>query len=217
LPKALCVGGSVRFQKEIVVTDKTTNPDIALVPCNARPKGQNGALCPACDRFIGPLDTCPYCDLPVPRTFSLRFLRFASLALAVVGMAALYLLARQDLRPLVKISEVTPLMNSASVRVAGLVATTPQISVAGNAYVSFPVTDGSNSLTVVAYDRCARGLMGATNCPRRGDIVEVSGTVSITRPGVRRIIMEAPEQLKMLTRAPARPGKDGSDGRSDDP
>lgn len=183
----------------------------------AKITNQSGALCPACDRFIGPLDTCPYCDLPVPRTFSLRFLRFASLALAVIGMAALYLLARQDLRPLVKISEVTPLMNSASVRVAGRVAMTPQTNVAGSAYVSFPLTDGSNRLTVVAYDRCARGLIVATNIPRRGDMVEVSGTVSINRPGAKRIIMEAPEQLKMLMQAPARQGKDGAGGRSDDP
>ena len=201
------------------MTDKITDPDIAGVvadSCNKR-ADQDGAFCPACDRFIGPLNTCPYCDLPVPRAFSLRFLRIASLVLAVIGMAALYLLARQDLRPLVKISEVTPLMNSASVRIAGLVATTPQINVTGNAYVSFRLADGSNTLVVVAYDRCARGLVGATNCPRRGDMVEVSGTVSITRPGAMRIIMEAPEQLKMLTQAPVRRGKDGSDGRSDDP
>lgn len=176
---------------------------------------QSRALCPACERFVGPLDTCPYCDLSMPGTFSLRFLRFASLALAIIGMAALYMMAREGQRPVVAVGAVTPQMNSASVRVAGRVASTPQSGMGGSSYFSFPITDGSNRLTVVAYDRCARELICSTNLPGRGDVVEVCGTVSINRPGTKRIIMEAPEQLKTLNRGSSRQAGDGDGAKSD--
>lgn len=155
------------------------------------------ALCPACDRFIGPLDTCPYCDSPSPKPFSLRFLRFASLALAVIGMALLYLAARRGGVVTIGIGMVTPAMNSAYVRVTGTVAATPKTGLAESAYVSFPISDGSNRLMVVAFNACARGLIDTTNVPQRGARVDVAGTVSISRPGERRLIMDSPEQLKV--------------------
>ena len=163
-----------------------------------------GALCPACERFIGPLDTCPYCDSPSPKPFSLRFLRFASLALAVIGMAALYLMARQNQTTIVAIGAVTPVMNSAYVRVSGMVVATPKARLAGTAYISFPISDGSNRLTVLAFNRCASALIAATNVPQKGAVVEVAGIVSINRPGEKQIVIETPEQLKVIKPAPRR-------------
>lgn len=163
-----------------------------------------GALCPACERFIGPLDTCPYCDAPSPKPFSLRFLRIASIVLAVIGMALLYVTARQGRLPAVDISAVTPAMNSAYVRVSGFVVASPRTGRDGTGYVTIPVSDGSNRLTVVAYGRCACALIDATNVPQRGVKVEVAGVVSITRPGEKRIILESPDQLTVLACAPGR-------------
>lgn len=160
------------------------------------------ALCPACERFIGPLDTCPYCDSPSPKPFSLRVLRMASLAMAVIGTGLLYLAARQGEIPVVEVGAVTPVMNSAYIRVGGRVAAAPRSGLAGTVYVSFPLSDGSNRLTVVAFNRCAQRLICATNVPQRGAVVEVAGVVSISRPGERRIIMESPDQLKVIRTAP---------------
>ena len=180
----------------------------------AQRKANHDAFCPTCERFIGPLGTCPYCDSPAPKPFSIRFLRFASLALAVIGTGLLYLAARQGRTPVVEIAAVTPVMNSAYIRITGVVAAIPKTGLAGNPYVSFPISDGSNRLTVLAFSRCARELIGSTNVPQRGATVEVAGTVNISRPGERRLIVESSGQLQVVRPAPGRKGakhKGGSD------
>ena len=162
----------------------------------------NNALCPACGRFIGPLDECPYCDAPANKPFSLRFLRYAALTLAVIGMAALYLAARAGRTPAVEITGITPALNSAVVRVTGTVAALPRTNHTGRAYVGFPITDGSNRLFIAAYGSCAAGIIAAGSVPRRGDRVEATGSVSIRSPGERRLLVECPEAVRIV--APAR-------------
>ncbi|MEI6969940.1 MAG: hypothetical protein WCL44_00350 [bacterium] len=186
-------------------------------------KANRDALCPACGRFIGPQDTCPYCDCPSPKPLSLKVLRLASLALAVLGMALLYLAAWQGRVPAIAVGDVTPAMNSAYIRVGGCVAAKPKTGTATTPYVSFPITDGSNRLKVVAFNRCAIGLIASTNVPGRGAIVEVAGVLSVSGPDERQIVIESPAQLKVIARGPppcGRPGRTirpagGEEGQDD--
>jgi len=158
----------------------------------------DGARCPACRRFIGPLDTCPYCDSPANKAFSLRFLRYAALALAIIGMAILYLMARSGRTPAIDLGAITPALNSATVRVEGIVAAAPRIGQSGDTYVSFPISNGSNRLMVAAYDPCAHVLVERNLLPHKGDQVDISGTISLRSPGANRIIIETPQQLKVI-------------------
>jgi len=161
----------------------------------------DGARCPACRRFIGPLDTCPYCDSPANKAFSLRFLRYAALVLAVAGMVLLFFMARSSRIPEIELGAVTPALNSATVRVEGNVAAEPRTGQADDTYISFSISDGSGRLTVAAYDPCAHILVERDLLPHKGDRVEVTGTVSIRSPGANRIVIETPKQLKVVKQA----------------
>ena len=82
--------------------------------------------CPACGRFIGPLDTCPFCDCPAERQASLRWLRALAVAVALGGLALLGLAAAAREPDPVAIAAISPSMQLARIRVDGTIAAPPR-------------------------------------------------------------------------------------------
>ena len=153
--------------------------------------------CPGCERFIGPADVCPYCGADAAPRPGFRFLRYASLLLAVLGLAFLYLsTTRRDI-PLVRIADITPLMNYASVRVAGALVEKPYVKredgVVG--YIAFTIDDGSGRLRVTADGRVARTLAGRRTLPGAGSQVGAAGSLSVPAEGMARLRLQAADQF----------------------
>ena len=115
----------------------------------------------------------------------LRHLRLAALLLSFGGLAWLYVLAARSDLPLVRVSEITPMMNFAAVRLQGTVDSRPYRSQRGGQldYVSFSLRDETGSLRVTAGGEVARELAAANGIPRRGDSVSVSGSLSVVAGG----------------------------------
>ena len=164
-----------------------------------------------CERFIGPLDTCPYCDTPGCSPVTVRALRWSAVALAAAGLVLLYAMSRHREPPLVAVRTLTPAMNSAYVRVAGRVVQAPRLGDASGPveYLSIRLDDGSGTaeasgvILLTAYDEAARALVQRGAVPRRDDLVEAEGTLSIRRASPRRLLIDGPDQLRIRSGPPA--------------
>jgi len=177
-----------------------------------RSQSNRGGRCPMCERFIGPVDTCPFCDAPACRPLSLRVLRYAALALALIGLGLLYLMAVRGEPPVIRTADIKPAMNSAFVRVVGTVPANARVTVKyGKAdYVSFRIDDGSGTINAGAAGSCAVKLVEQWLVPVAGDRVDVTGEVNIRQGKTGRIIIDAPGHLVILARSAA--GTNGTAG-----
>lgn len=173
-----------------------------MTPRDARrPDGQPADVdCGCCGRFIGPELTCPYCGADAERRAPVRLLRLLAVVLAVGGLAALIVQARQTSVPIVQVSALRPGMTLASVRVAGAAVTAPRVASdhGQTDYVSFDLDDGTGRITVAASRHVARALTAAAGTlPRRGDQVEAQGRLSLTPDRRPRLYLDDARGLRV--------------------
>lgn len=173
-----------------------------VVSRTAQQAGVTGrqAVCPSCERFIGPADHCPYCGADAAGTWSLRLLRYGALTLAVGGVVFLVLAARGRTAPMVQASDVTPLMNFAYVRVQGTVVRDAYLGRNDGRvdYLSFALDDGSARIRVKAYGDTARDLHEQGMAPGKGDRVEATGNLSVSWSRDPALRLQAVEQLRPI-------------------
>jgi hypothetical protein len=163
-------------------------------------------LCPACERFIGPADVCPYCQAESAKSNVLRILRAGSLILGLLGLGLLFLMAANREMPVTKLDRITPLMNFAYVRIRGRVSGNAYVSRTKGVpdYLSFSVHDGSGQLRVRAYREVARELAEQDRIPRRGARVDVAGSLSVPADGRTNLRLQAAKHLKIVERGKGR-------------
>lgn len=154
-------------------------------------------MCSSCGRFVGALTRCPYCGARVTKRLSVMAFRYAALLLATVGLGLLYLMARTQQIPLIRVADIKPTMNFAYVRIAGVVSGDARMFKEGGKIRSmrFMVDDGSGEISVTAYRTQAQALSDAGKLPRLGDKVEVAGSLSITADGDPVMRLQVAEQL----------------------
>ncbi len=155
------------------------------------------AVCPSCNRYIGPARRCPYCHSDAPQPLMLRVLRIGSVVLAVAGLVLLYLAVTHRELPVQQIGEITPLMNYAYVR---LVGTVPRDCYVGDDdgvvdYVSFMVKDATGSIRVKAQGDVARKLAESERLPKRGMSIDVSGSLNVAQGKKPEMRLQASRQL----------------------
>lgn len=174
------------------VDDRKMNPD---------------AFCPSCERFIGPVDVCPYCDCDSARKPVFKFMIHGSVLLAILGLFFLHLMAVHSEVPVIRISEITPMMNFGLVRIKGVVEKDAFIrKKKGQAdSVSFPVNDGTGQLRVVAYDQVARKLVNADLVPKGKASVELTGSLNVSADGNSRLVLRSVDELRVMGNV--KPGK----------
>jgi len=150
-----------------------------------------GAFCPSCERFIGPADTCPYCDADSAKRPVLRVLRYSALLLGMTGLAFLYLAVTHKELPVIRVGNITPMMNFAYVRVKGTVEKDAYIAKEKGEVqcLSFSLDDGSGQLRVAAYGNVARCLVEKDMVPKGGTLVYVAGSLNVSANGRVKLIM----------------------------
>jgi hypothetical protein len=151
--------------------------------------GGETACCPACDRFIGPVNVCPYCSAEVSQVRPvLRALRRSAIVLAAAGMFFLHAVATRTQPEPAAVGNVVPAMNFALVCVTGTAERRGYVG-RNNDYVSFRIADGTGSLRVTAYGRVARDIIEEGLVPAKGDRLEVVGNLNISAGSDARIIL----------------------------
>jgi hypothetical protein len=155
------------------------------------------AVCPGCNRYIGPAVRCPYCHSDAPKPLVLRLLRVGSVVLAVAGLALLYLAVTHRELPVQKIGGITPLMNYAYVRIVG---TVPGDAFVGDDngevdYVAFSVRDDTGSIRVKARGEVALKLSRSGRLPQGGMHVDVAGSLYVRPDRSPEMRLRAVRQL----------------------
>jgi DNA/RNA endonuclease YhcR with UshA esterase domain len=162
----------------------------------------NGAICPSCGRFVGPLERCPYCGASVRKRLPLRYLRLGSLALAVFGLAALLYAARGSPTPKVSVASVGATMNYAYVRLEGQVTRGPTYD-PETQQLRFYLADPTGEIMVSSFRSTTRQLLDQKKIPCAGDHIAVEGTLRV-RDDFASINLVSPDKLD-LTHAAAIP------------
>lgn len=160
----------------------------------------SSALCPNCDRFIGPVSACPYCSASARRPLVLRALRVGSVVLAVLGLMALYLVVTRRQLPVVRAADITPMMNFAYVRVVGTVERDAYVVERDGTvdYLSFLVDDGTGSVRVQAQRAVAQDLVGEQRVPRAGMRVDCAGSLNVQADGKVKLRLQTAGQLRRM-------------------
>ncbi|MEI8205271.1 MAG: hypothetical protein WCG03_00170 [Kiritimatiellales bacterium] len=129
----------------------------------------------------------------VKRPLRVRVLQYASLVLAVAGLALLYLFSVNRDIPLVRVSDITPTMNFAYVRMAGEVTRDAYVFQSGG--MVFDIKDGSGEITVMGGRAQAQALEASGKLPRRGDRIEVTGSLSVSADQAPKLRIQSANQL----------------------
>lgn len=163
-----------------------------------------GTHCPSCGRFVGAFTRCPHCGARIRHRMSLTFFRYAAVLLATVGLFFLYLASTRREVPVVRIGEISPMMNFAYVRVQGTVSSEPRIFKEGGRVQSlrFAVDDGTGEIQVSAYRGQAESLLADNRVPNLGDKVDVAGSLSVSADDRLLLRLQVPEHLRLERRAP---------------
>lgn len=124
---------------------------------------------------------CPYCTCDALTCRMLKRLRFGAVGLGSVSLVFLLLMSLAKDLPLVSVARMNPMMNYARVRAEGVVEKNAYISRKNGAvdYLSFYLNDGTGSLRVSAYSAVARELTAAGKRPKKGDLLEVTGSLRV--------------------------------------
>lgn len=161
--------------------------------------------CPSCERFIGPLDTCPYCDCPSERQAGLRILRLLAVLLAIGGLALLVVAARRHNTPVIEIGSIQPAMNFARVRVIGTLAIPPRSGTtrSGEPWFGFTLDDGTGRIRVTGFGDAATGLTALF--PEKGTtgaVVNAEGWLSVRAGRDISLQVRNPAQVEVVREAP---------------
>ncbi len=160
--------------------------------------------CSSCGRFVGALTRCPHCGARVNKRLSVRATRYAAVFMSVVGLILLYWMAVSSKIQTVKISDISPTMNFAYVRVEGRVTGEPRVFKENGKARSlrFDVDDGTGEIRVSAYQTQARELLERDILPHAGDHVSVAGSLNVSADDRLMLRIQAADQVT-LTRVEA--------------
>lgn len=171
---------------------------------HADTNGVRPDFCPSCERYIGPVSICPYCeaDAAVPR--AMRVIKISAILLATAGLAMLFVMARSKGVPEVKASDLTPLMNFASVQVSGTVTRDAFVGRDKGEidYISFLLDDGTGRVRVQAYGPTAKELSEAGIIPRRGQKLKAAGSLNVTSEGNAKLRLRTVVDLEPVGTGP---------------
>jgi DNA/RNA endonuclease YhcR with UshA esterase domain len=148
----------------------------------------------------GNRENYPVYGSQVKRPLRVRVLQVASLILAIAGLILLYLFSVNRDLPLVTVGEITPTMNFATVRIIGEVTRDAWLFQSGG--LVFNMKDGSGEIAVMGGKAQADALTASGKLPRRGDQVEVVGSLSVSADQEAKLRMLSADRL-ILKRKPA--------------
>ena len=163
---------------------------------SATHRGEPGQ-CPSCERYIGPVDVCPYCEADADTPLAIRRLRWIALTLAIPGLVFLYLAARQTTAPTIRAGDISPLMNFARVRAEGVIVGRPflQRNEGEAGYATMVIDDGSGRIRVTVDGDAASALISGGTTPKPGTHVQAEGILSVEAEGMARLRVSSPSLL----------------------
>jgi DNA/RNA endonuclease YhcR with UshA esterase domain len=169
-------------------------------------EGDDGApdrpgICQSCGRFVGPASTCEFCGADVQGRMALRLFKWACIPLALAGLVFLLLWARGHEVVRVRIGDITRTMNMGYVRLEGVAG---DVRVKMNPqgvpeYISFPLDDGTGSVSIRINAAQSRILARENRIPRRGDAVSAEGPLRVGPEGDVSMYLPSARSLEVAS------------------
>lgn len=163
--------------------------------------------CPACGRYVGPLEICPYCRARHGKLLVVRLAKYLAPMLAIAGLLYLRHLGQSMGNPQVSIAELTRRSNFATVQLRGKVCDVPRFFLASGSSdpttgtLDFWLDDGSGRIRVKSYEDATRRIFEHGKVPSLGDEVTAIGNVQV-RAHRQSFIVGAPQQLEIARSEP---------------
>ena len=163
-------------------------------------KNNNDIICPSCKRFVGAHDRCQFCGTGIKKRISLKFLRYTSLIIAIVGLVCLQLMAMHREIPVKSIASINPAMNFGYITVIGKAARPMRFYRNSDKISSFYLylEDETGDIKVTGFKNVAQNLNKAGVSVRKGDKVKVSGTVKVKDNSVS-LLLQNVKHFEVLT------------------
>lgn len=158
------------------------------------------SLCPSCGRFVGPLESCPYCGASVKKRLPLGALRLGALVLAIAGIAILLYATSGAAAPTIKIATIAAGMNYAYVRIEGRVTRGPLYN-PDTGEIAFYVADETGEIRASAFRSAGAQLLATGKVPEAGDGIAVEGALRV-RDEFQSLTVQAPERLSLVKPPP---------------
>jgi DNA/RNA endonuclease YhcR with UshA esterase domain len=153
------------------------------------------SACPSCGRDPGSNDICPHCGADLKHRIRIRNFGIASIVVAFLGLAVLWLFATHSPIAQVKIRDVESSFNYAYVQIDGIVSRGPSYN-ADSQSLTFYVRDDTGELMVSAFRSAADELIAADKIPAPGDTVSVQGTLRV-REAVPSLNIDSSQALTL--------------------
>lgn len=163
------------------------------------PPPSSQGKCPACDRFIGPAATCPFCDVDIPQSRSLQFTKTAAWLLALVGTLMLWVAATHYNPEHITIKDISPAMNFANINIQGTITKPPRVA-RNQKSLSFTLSDPSGEIRIVCLDQAAQVLIAdLTNSLAPHKDIRVYGSLSIKAGKDPVLFVKNPDNIQHIT------------------
>jgi hypothetical protein len=126
-------------------------------------------------------------------------LRAIAVLLAVVGVGLLLVMSAHRELPVVRIADITPMMNFAYVRICGTVERDSYVVKDDGevGYVSFLVSDNTGRARVKAYEAVAKAIAEQGLIPEKGWLVDVAGVVDVSADGGSKLVVRDAGQFRV--------------------
>jgi|GEM_PF-6734524 len=153
------------------------------IPGTSLPKGlwtSQEVTCETCGRYIGPVETCPYCRSKHKKNPTIIRVKWGSLVLGVVALLIMWGIATTMEASVVKIGDIQRQNNMGIVKIIGMVNDAPRYyerEYGEIGTISFTVDDGTGIAQIRTYDTAATRMKQLGNIPAYGDNVELTGQV----------------------------------------
>ena len=167
-----------------------------------RSRLQEPEQCPACERFIGKVDVCPYCNADSVLAPLMLRLRTLAVLLILAGVVGLFFCTRPFEISMTNIGEITPHMNYRYVRVTGRVVSTPYVVEEEGqiTYMSFLIEDQTGRIRVQLSQNTAGVLAANGEMPWPGAVLNVSGALKLSPENKVKLQVQRAGQIETLTR-----------------
>ncbi len=156
-------------------------------------------VCPHCGRYVGPVETCPYCKKDIPKRTELKAMKYGSVVFAIIGVILLWQYSVYAGYPSPKLGDVHETMNYSNVEMEGKVvqgASYYPSKTTGGGTIYFTIDDGTGQASVVAYSSVTKKLIEQDKIPSYGDEITFVGTINY-RGSDMKVILASADSLEI--------------------
>lgn len=167
------------------------------------PEGE-GIICPSCGKFVGAYERCPHCQTTVQKRLPIIYIKRFAIFGTIIGLILMWFAALQREVPLQKIGEIKPQHNMALVRCVGKVTGIRYMEDKNSFHLK--IDDDTGMLSLSGFDKLKKfRAFFKDSFPAEGDLVEVTGNLSISEKFGESMFVSDPRRIKILKKFQAEP------------